>query len=837
MTQHLLASKTGAGRRWWIAAALALIIAGAAAGSLYWVNRNVVLVGRDAAGHLEQSLFVARALAQGLPQGLFQAITLDEYRPPALYLLTQPFYWAGGRSMDVAQLPNILLLAVILLLTFVLARRVLSDGLALFAVLLLSLLPMLAAMSRFYYMENLLTAALLVALWALLNSHGFARRGWSLIFGAALGVLLLIKWTTPIYLLAPLLYLLWHTDFWPAQVVALRRLHLDWQRALLALVISALLALLWYWPNRDFVLQQEMPLGDWLPLLWGLVFAPAVYALSARRTARPGNFWAALALCIAIASFWYLPRIDFLRRLSDVAFGSDRGTQESLNLLRLSNYTRYFAFWLSHHMGPLATLLVIPAALAGWLLWLRRHWRRTPAEIVVYWLMLLSAWLLLTLIAQANPRNLVPLLPVVAILLAASLRGFARPVALTFGAVWVLVLGLQWSIYTFDALAPLQARSPQLWVAGDYLQWPATASTDPGYWIAPDVLATIGSPPDEADSLGVLVDTWEIHRGVFRYLTTLGQQNVTVNALTESGGRGWPDALANRWLLVKDGDNSEVKAPGQTVLAGIAHGYALFDQLYARVRSFPLPNGDTVTLYRRSDGPSQPQDYPVILIETQPVAETLNNWWTPGATVVFGDRDTAVWLGLHDLRSDRILLPKAGGSGYPQLLEQLTGVIFLVTRYNQDVRGPIAADSYYARDFTSGDTTLAVYGRPTQPLIALTVQNPWPVLNVQELRSLPQLAAGQVLPLDLTVRRTDGGQPPLKLSLRLLDEAGAAAAQNDVALEDAVRAGLFVPPDAQPGCYTLGAVLYNPATMQPILTNDGEQFGALVEIEVTAEGR
>ena len=116
----------------WVWACLLLIILGALAGSLYWTAVNVVLVGRDSAGHLEQSLFVADALADAgiarLPQGLFQAITLDDYRPPALYLLTQPFYLLGGRSMDVAQLPNILLLAAILLLTLVLARRVLSDA-------------------------------------------------------------------------------------------------------------------------------------------------------------------------------------------------------------------------------------------------------------------------------------------------------------------------------------------------------------------------------------------------------------------------------------------------------------------------------------------------------------------------------------------------------------------------------------------------------------------------------------------------------------------------------------------------------------------------------------
>ena len=30
------------------------------------------------------------------------------------------------------------------------------------------------------------------------------------------------------------------------------------------------------------------------------------------------------------------------------------------------------------------------------------------------------------------------------------------------------------------------------------------------------VLATIGDPEGEPDSLGILVETWEVHRGIFR---------------------------------------------------------------------------------------------------------------------------------------------------------------------------------------------------------------------------------------------------------------------------------------------------------------------------------
>jgi hypothetical protein len=289
--------------------------------------------------------------------------------------------------------------------------------------------------------------------------------------------------------------------------------------------------------------------------------------------------------------------------------------------------------------------------------------------------------------------------------------------------------------------------------------------------------------------------------------------------------------LANRWILVKDGDNSAVKAPGQAVIAGIEQGNPLFHQLYAPVRQWKLPNGDQVTLYHRPDGPRQPQEYPVILIETQPVAETLNQWWSPGATLVFGDRDVAVWMGLHDLKADRVLLPEAGGAGYPEALDQVTGTIFVVTRYDQAARDQVAQGSYYARDFVAGDTSVAVFGRPAAPLVTLAAANPWEEVAIEEVRSLENVKPGTVLPVELQAK--SHVDRPLKLSVRLAGADGAAVAQNDVNLEPSMRLGLFVPPGTGPGRYTLGAVLYDPATLTPLPDTGGNQSGVLATVDVS----
>ncbi|MFZ4848463.1 MAG: glycosyltransferase family 39 protein [Caldilinea sp.] len=790
-----------------------------------WVQTNVVLVGRDSTGHLEKSLEIADRLASGGGQALFQAITLDSFRPPLLYLLTQPAYAVWGRSLDVAQIPNLLLFALILLLTFWLARRTVGDGWALLAVALLSLLPMATAMTRLYYMENSLAAPLLAAFYALLRSERFRHRGWSIGFGGALGIALLSKWTAPLYLALPLLYLLWTGNFWQLQRSALR----SWQPRGAAvggaLGVGFLLALAWYWPNREFVVEQEMFLGEWLLWPWTLLFALALYALWSGR-GQIGNGWTAVTLALAIASLWYLPRLDVLTPLGDVAFGTDRGTKEPPNLWALAAYTRYLEYGLFEHLGVLASWVILPAALVGWV---ARARQPVAADLKIYGLAVVSAWLPLTVLTYTNPRNLVPLLPLLVILLVAGLSGYPRKLAAAVAVAWLGVLLVQGALFTFDRLAPLYAWEPQLWVQSEYSVLPATGSTDPAYWIGPDVLATVGSPEGDAESLGVLIDTWEIHRGKLRYLVALDKLNITVNALTEQRAAGWGQALANRWILLKDGDNRDVQPAGQAILTRIAQKDSLFHQLYEPVKQYPLPDGSTATLYSR-DWPRQPEAYPVILIETSPIADALNLFDSSQATLIFGDRDIAVWTAVHDLAADRVLLPGREDAAYPVPLEQVRGTIFVVSRHTQGAREQVAADSYFARTVVSGETLLEVFGRPRRPLQALAAHSPWAALDLDALRSLAQVAPGEVLPVELEM--STASATPLKLSVRLLAADGTVVAQNDLPVEPAVRLGLLVPPGTPSGEYKLGAVLYDPATLAEVATRTGESFGTVAPIQV-----
>jgi hypothetical protein len=426
-------------------------------------------------------------------------------------------------------------------------------------------------------------------------------------------------------------------------------------------------------------------------------------------------------------------------------------------------------------------------------------------------------------------------LPLIAIVLTDCLRSQIRSIALAFGLIWLVVLGLQWSIYTFDGMAWLYERSPQLWVSGDYLAWPATGPSDPGYWIQPDVLMEIGNPQGEAASFGMLVDAWELHRGSFRFLIAAMKLNIELMALTEPASRGWSDLLANQWVLLKDGDNSAAHDTGRQVIRRILGGDPLFGLLYKETKRYTLPNGETAILYHRAEGPAHPYEYPVVLIETTPIAEAINRYWSKGATLYFPNIDTATWVGIHDLKADHIVIPQTAGETAATLLSEAVGPIFAATRYDTPaVQDWLFANGYPALEVGDGEFHLTIVGRPSRPPAPLPVNTRWQTVEFPAIRTLPALQTGDVLPVDVSAAgQVDGS---LKISLRLLDPTGQVIAQQDKVIEPQFRLGLLIPPDAPSGQYTLAGVVYDPATLRPLPDVNGEELGALLTIEVRSGG-
>ncbi len=202
----------GLGRPWRLWLALGLVVTANLFGGLAWLQQNTIFVGHDASKYLQASLEFTQFLNFS-PQALFRAFTYDPYRPPALFIIVQPFLALFGLSSDSAQLANLFLLGAVVILTYLLGAQVATPRVGLVAAGLVGLWPILFAMSRLFYTEMLLTTLVTLNLLALYRARGFTRRGWTLVWGVSLGAGLLVKWTMPIYVALPLLWFLWRADW------------------------------------------------------------------------------------------------------------------------------------------------------------------------------------------------------------------------------------------------------------------------------------------------------------------------------------------------------------------------------------------------------------------------------------------------------------------------------------------------------------------------------------------------------------------------------------------------------------------------------------------------
>ena len=63
---------------------------------------------------------------------------------------------------------------------------------------------------------------------------------------------------------------------------------------------------------------------------------------------------------------------------------------------------------------------------------------------------------------------------------------------------------------------------------------PNSDATDAGFWIGPAVLERVTASSDELQGLGMLVNSHEIHRGIFGYL--IASQGINVQ--TKIADRG-----------------------------------------------------------------------------------------------------------------------------------------------------------------------------------------------------------------------------------------------------------------------------------------------------------
>jgi 4-amino-4-deoxy-L-arabinose transferase-like glycosyltransferase len=849
---------------------IAMLVAWHAFHNWLWLDHNIVLTGWDKARHLAQSLAYNDMLSPFRLRSLFSAFISDSVRPPLTPISAVIMYRLFGVSGDVAALGNLFYLTVTLVATWKLGALLAGRRLALLSVVLLALLPMFYAMSRYFYLEFPLMTVVALTIWLLLASDGFQRRGTSLLFGLCLGLGLLTKRTYVAFAFAPVALVVLSSGVLPALWQRLRGgLRIDLKHVAVALTGGLALAAVWVVPSLATI--RELPLGIWLYPLWAGLVAVTIY-LALRSPGPDTNCLAALGLGGTIGSLWYLANVNFLQRMLLFGYGVNDPRERSIELGSLFTYTDYLAMLVNQHLSLAISLILVAAALLLTVALVRKG--RLGAVLrrlrIGWWAVLLwvlGPYLVLTLSIYHEARALTPVLPAIALLGSGFLLKLPwRRVRILLVALLILIGLVQFYAVSFEPLhglvtatalrLPVLGRTSLLgW--GGYLQRPDADATDRRWWIEPDVLQRMEeerlAQGWEDASLGLLVNAKQINFEHFAYLALEGgyHPQITVERLARAHGPEpvYPRLYEHDYLLVKR-DNAAADADSQAVIDLILDNPPdLFSQAFSLEKSYPLPDGDTVYLYRRRYHP--PVD---ITAEFFPeLAQTLDGMSQEGDALVVTPPELVPLVGQY-LEED-LAVYALPGSGLPEdrLAEIALGRERLFAIYGagdaNDLDGAgrrwLNENGHRAWDTWFGPTQLVLYGlspEPKRPVINLVKAELGEDLTLfGYVRPSGPAETGGVLPLTLLWQALEETDADYKVFVHLIDQAGQLAAQRDSEpvggsrptstwvggepIKD--RVGLLLPADLPPGLYELVVGMYHPATLErlPVFDADGNPAG------------
>ncbi len=824
------------GRSLLVGGVLAAFVLFHAVNNWRWLTSNVTILGWDVPSHLGTSFIYDSILHPFSLRTLFTAITWHPNRPPLFFLSTVPLYRLFGVSTDVGTMVNVLYLAVLIGSVYGIGQRLGGRRVGLLAAFVVATLPMVYALSRFYYLELALTAMVALSIYLLLASERFENRAVSLLFGLSFGLGLLTKRTYLAFMLAPLCLVVARSDVLKSLVQRRQAgFRLDVKDALLALALGLVLAAAWYLPARE--IASQLPLGVWLLPLWALLAAATIYLLR-RKPGPDTNLLSALFLGATLGSLWYLPRITFLQRLLSFGFGLNDPRERSANLDDLGTYAYFLVRLVNEHIS-LVTFALLLAAVLGLLLTLRRKgriWHTLRRASDAWWvtvLWVLAAYLIFTFSIYRKSRGIAPVLPALALILAAGL--FRLPWKNVVALLVVLVIG--WGLVQFATLSyegphwlaertafnlPLLGETG-VFARGGTLQLPASGETDRGYWVLPDILRFVDAERQmtnaEAVKLGVVANDEHANPDLFGLLALQSYPGIQVRNLSriDAGGSVYSELFEQDYLVLIDysanlpspggvsADSLLVDAAAQEALHRLYETPGFFESTFELAQRFPLPDGDAVLLYRKARQLAPGYD----IEDYRAVARTITGMAQAGDAILLVPPEQVAALGRsYDGDLPPYLLPRTqplNAEGTAHALETartLAGitsqhpVLFVVFREEEAVDPErfvedwLNEHAYRSQTEWHGGVRLVVYGAPLAhasgtPSHAEETEHPLDVRLGEQIRILGYSVAGEAVEPGRMVRLTLSWQAEATVTERLavfahlLNAEGKLVAQQD----------------------------------------------------------
>jgi 4-amino-4-deoxy-L-arabinose transferase-like glycosyltransferase len=538
----------------------------------------------DESGYLNTALADLHSLQSGGPVDWVKAVLGPSNQSPLTTALSTPFLLVFGANATSALLSPLALTVVAIALTFALARRTLTGHASWLTLALLVTTPAIINYSRFYIFTAAASAAVAAVLYTFHRSQRLQNPGWSCLFGVAVGILPLSRTMTISFL--PTIVILTLIAIWQARA---RRTAL--KNGVAAGVVALLVAAIWLLPNRNYA-----SVGHYLTSFgYGTSSTSFGQAHSLFSYGAWDQVWRTFARFVYLPhSLLYLAGAGLILVAGSARIrhrGWRRGVIDCIEhplfpsaLLVLEGFTALASSGNEGDGFPVP-LLVPLSLLAGWSL--RRYLRPLPAAAPV-------------LISTAGLMAVVPSLP-----WSASLASAWSAEVPTLGRVTVtsgqgLIQRIEgWSLHSGANLLTAKERT----LGSDWIK--------ANQAVAAHIASTIGT----------------------RSLVTVDFEHYLMNAyslnLTRAWGNHTPLSLTQMWAeqvgttkaafvhwLTKGGAASACFAlsPSGTQDSYQDISPAVMDAAqrqagFHRVASWPLPNGESLYLWRRASASCSTRPY------------------------------------------------------------------------------------------------------------------------------------------------------------------------------------------------------------------------------------
>lgn len=824
-----------------------------------WLADNVVLPGADRAEHLARSLRYSQMLSPPTLQGFFNTMVAHPVRPSLFHISAALAYGIFGFSVDAGAMINLFYLAILLSATYGLGVALKGRAAGLLATALVGTYPMIYAMSRYVYMEFALTAMVTATIYFLVAGDGFQKRFAALLFGVCLGLGLLTKLTFVAFVAVPLIYVVLRAKLLPA---LWRRLtnqpRIRGRQLVVAIIGGGLLAGLWFLPNRETI--PLLALGNWLFPAWWFLASATLYLITVPPTPET-NWLGSLALGASLASMWYLPRIDFIVKATDFAYGEQDLAGRTFNLADPTTYYYYLDRIAGEHISWFYAAFALAAACILIYVWFRTR----PKLSTVWWVILswlVGGYAVMSMAAYRRSRAIMPVLPAVALLTVAGLLVLPRKRLRTVLVAIMLTGGvLQLVFLSFTAFQPVvdavNSDTFGLFAQGTHIEWPDWGPTDPEWATHQALLEHIESyrrsQNQDVVRLALLANTPYINASQFQPLILTGYPNAVVDSLTRESikGRSAYQRIFDYDFVALKKENRVVADAERALIDRLLDDPPLaFSQAFELDQIYRPPDGEDIYLYgRQAVAEAGPEASYVsdLLAHLQRIVR-------PGDAILLDTATMLVPLAQNLGEVPTLYLPPLSDDDLATIVAQHARLLAVDWEAAASDYTWLDRNAYRAGSQWFGDIQLLPYGPPAELDEYESGARFGPAVILERL-ALPghALAPGDVLPIDLVWRAAEAPGRPLKLFAQLLDGDGQLVAQHDGqpagglrptsgwsegdVIED--RWGILLPPDLPAGPYTLIAGWYpaDGGDRLPVTGVEGEPLGTHLLLGTVTVGR